>query len=143
MKIAKEFRWEMGHRLPEHAGACRNVHGHSYRLVVEVEGEVEPRTGMVMDFADISAIVKPYVAELDHAFLCQEDDIPVRELLERMDLKRVYIPFPSTVENICRMFAERLRPAFAGVGSVRSFTIRIWETASSVAELSQVILPTA
>ena len=27
MKIAKEFRWEIGHRLPEHFGLCKNIHG--------------------------------------------------------------------------------------------------------------------
>ena len=40
MKIAKEFRWEMGHRLPEHFGLCKNIHGHSYKMIVEFEGEL-------------------------------------------------------------------------------------------------------
>lgn len=137
MKIAKEFRWEMGHRLPNHDGACRNLHGHSYRMVVEVEGEVNPETGMVIDFADISAKVKPLVAELDHAFLCQEDDVEVRELLESLNLKRILIPVPSTVENICGLFVERLTSAFAAESEVQAFTVRIWETASSVAEIRQ------
>jgi len=137
MKIAKEFRWEMGHRLPNHDGACRNVHGHSYRLVVEIEGEVNPETGMVIDFAEISAKVKPFVAELDHAFLCQDSDTEVLALLERMEMKRVIIPFPSTVENICRLFVERLRPAFAMESGLEAFTVRIWETASSVAEIRE------
>ena len=137
MKIAKEFRWEMGHRLPLHEGACKNLHGHSYRMVVEVEGEVNPETGMVIDFADISAKVKPFLNELDHAFLCQADDAEVRDLLERMDLKRIYIPKPSTVENICGMFVERLRPAFLSETQVTAFTVRIWETASSDAEITE------
>jgi 6-pyruvoyltetrahydropterin/6-carboxytetrahydropterin synthase len=140
MKIAKEFRWEMGHRLPNHPGHCRNLHGHSYRMVVEVEGDVDPATGMVIDFADIKAIVKPLVDELDHAFLCQQDDHEVRELLERNDWKRVMIPVPSTVENICALFVERLKPAFAQEGPVTAFTVRIWETASSVAEIRAVLL---
>jgi 6-pyruvoyltetrahydropterin/6-carboxytetrahydropterin synthase len=139
MKIAKEFRWEMGHRLPNHDGACRNVHGHSYRMQVEVEGHVDPETGMVMDFGDISAIVKPLVAELDHAFLCQDSDTEVLELLERMDMKRVIIHVPSTVENICKLFIDRLRPVFARVPQVRTFTVRIWETASSEAELTESV----
>jgi 6-pyruvoyltetrahydropterin/6-carboxytetrahydropterin synthase len=139
MKIAKEFRWEMGHRLPKHDGACKNLHGHSYRLVVEVEGDLNPETGMVIDFAEISAKVKPFVAELDHAFLCQEDDTEVRALLEKMNLKRIYIPFPSTVENICRLFVERLRPAFAQETRIHAFTVRIWETASSGAEIREIL----
>lgn len=137
MKIAKEFRWEMGHRLPNHDGQCRNVHGHSYRMVVEVEGEIDPETGMIIDFADISKKVKPLVAELDHCFLCQEDDQEVRDLLESMDMKRVYISVPSTVENICGLFVERLKTAFTEDNNVEAFTVRIWETASSVAEIRQ------
>jgi 6-pyruvoyltetrahydropterin/6-carboxytetrahydropterin synthase len=139
MKIAKEFRWEMGHRLPNHDGACRNVHGHSYRMVVEVEGDVNPETGMIIDFSDISAKVKPLVAELDHCFLCQESDQEVRDLLERMDMKRVMIPVPSTVENICGLFVERLKSAFASEPQVQAFTVRIWETASSVAEIREAL----
>jgi len=139
MKIAKEFRWEMGHRLPNHPGHCRNLHGHSYRMVVEIEGEMNPNTGMVIDFADLKAIVKPLVDELDHAFLCQESDVEVKELLEKNDWKRVMIPVPSTVENICGLFVERLQPAFAAGTPVTAFTVRIWETASSVAEIRTVI----
>ena len=55
MKIAKEFRWEMGHRLLEHKGKCYNLHGHSYKLLVEFGGEVEPN-GMVMDYFDVKKI---------------------------------------------------------------------------------------
>ena len=41
MKIAKEFNWEMGHRLPEHFGKCKNIHGHSYKMMVELEGDLD------------------------------------------------------------------------------------------------------
>jgi 6-pyruvoyl-tetrahydropterin synthase len=108
-------------------------------MVVEVEGEVNPQTGMVIDFSEIAAKVKPLVSELDHCFLCQEDDVEVRELLESMDLKRILIPVPSTVENICGLFVDRLKPAFAAESEVQAFTVRIWETASSVAEIRQVL----
>ncbi len=80
MLISKEFKWEMGHRLPRHNGACKNVHGHSYRLRVEIEGEPNEE-GMVIDFHDISAAVKPLIAELDHAFLCEESDVEMLQFL--------------------------------------------------------------
>src|SRR5437868_1916429 len=57
-RIAKDFRWEMAHRLPEHEGGCRNVHGHSYRMWVEISGEPQAN-GMVLDYFEISAIVDP------------------------------------------------------------------------------------
>ena len=135
MKIGKEFRWEMGHRLPEHDGNCRNLHGHSYRMVVEVEGDIDAATGMVMDFGDISKVVKPTVEELDHAFLCQESDTELLELIQRMEWKLVVLPVPSTVENICGIFVDRLLPIFSDLRNLEAFTVRIWETASSVAEI--------
>lgn len=135
MKIAKHFRWEMGHRLPEHDGECRNVHGHSYKMTVQVEGEPDFDTGMVIDFNDISAAVKPLLQELDHAFLCQDCDEDLLALLCDMEMKHVVIPYPSTVENLCQMFADRLEPMFATYDNLRAFTILIYETESSVAEL--------
>ena len=66
MKIAKEFRWEMGHRLQCHKGKCINLHGHSYKLLVEFIGNVEDN-GMVMDYFDVKEVVGPIVEELDHS----------------------------------------------------------------------------
>lgn len=134
MMISKEFRWEMGHRLPLHNGACRNVHGHSYRLLLEVEGEPDAE-GMIIDFHHISAAVKPFIAELDHAFLCEQADEEMLEFLRAKDMKLYVIPWPSTVENICRLFGEKLRPFFASHPNVVCFRVRINETASSEAML--------
>jgi 6-pyruvoyltetrahydropterin/6-carboxytetrahydropterin synthase len=133
MRIAKEFRWEMGHRLPLHDGACRNLHGHSYRLEVTIEGEPDLRTGMVVDFQDVSAAVKPLVAELDHCFLVQDSDAELLDYLRRHALKHTVIPFPSTVENLCRLFADRLRPFFRSCAGVQRFSTRIFETPTSSA----------
>ena len=63
MKISKEFRWEMGHRLPFHDGLCRNIHGHSYYMVIEIEGELN-ENGMIIDFYDLGKAVKPIIDEL-------------------------------------------------------------------------------
>lgn len=135
MRIAKEFRWEMGHRLPLHDGACRNLHGHSYKLVVEIEGDPDPATGMVVDFQDVSAAVKPFVGELDHCFLVQDSDEELLGYLRRNDLKHTVIPFPSTVENLCRMFAAKLAAFLARHAAARALSITIFETPTSSATL--------
>ena len=65
--VAKEFRFEAAHSLPHLAEGhqCRNVHGHSYRFRVEIEGPIDER-GFVIDYAEIAAAVDPIVAKLDH-----------------------------------------------------------------------------
>jgi 6-pyruvoyltetrahydropterin/6-carboxytetrahydropterin synthase len=134
MKLAKEFRWEMGHRLPEHAGSCRNVHGHSYKLVVEVEGGVR-EDGMIIDLQDIARAVKPLLEKLDHAFLCEEADVEMLAFLQQHSMKVYIIPYPSTVENICRLIANELEPFMFGYENVDQFSVRVYETPNSMAEL--------
>lgn len=72
MKLTKIFTFEASHILPKHPGRCSRLHGHSWVLKVSVEGKVQPETGFVMDYADISAMVKNYVIDaLDHRHLGQ------------------------------------------------------------------------
>ena len=133
MRLRKEYRWEMGHRLPDHDGGCKNLHGHSYRLEIILDGSVG-ENGMVVDFNDISRIVKPMIAELDHAFMVDRADTPVMEFLETQALKTVIVDFPSTVENLCCYFTDRIWPAMAPYPNVDALTVRIFETPNSAAE---------
>ena len=135
MKITKRFRWEMGHRLPNHGGLCRNLHGHSYSLLVELEGEPD-ESGMIVDFDVVTRVVKPLITELDHAFLVDTDDTVLIELLINQSMKHVVIPYPSTVENICRMIAENLTPALAGHPTVTAFSLTLFETETASASLT-------
>jgi 6-pyruvoyltetrahydropterin/6-carboxytetrahydropterin synthase len=71
--LTKEFKFEAAHRLPHHDGPCRDLHGHSYKLILETRGDLigsGPKSGMVVDYGDISKVVKPFLVEkLDHKFL--------------------------------------------------------------------------
>ena len=74
VRITREYDWEMGHALKNHAGKCFQPHGHNYRLEVEVSGPIDDRSNMVWDFADLDILVNPIVRELDHQFLVHPDD---------------------------------------------------------------------
>ena len=71
MKLTKTFTFEASHILPKHPGKCSRLHGHSWVLKVSVEGAVRLSTGFVMDYADMSAVVKPLIELLDHRHLGQ------------------------------------------------------------------------
>jgi len=80
MRIRRRYRFEASHVLPRHPGRCRNLHGHSYQLVVEVRGAIDEEQGMVLDFADLDAIVdRKVIAELDHRHLNELIDNPTAE----------------------------------------------------------------
>lgn len=71
MEIYKEFTFEAAHRLPNVpvGHKCSRLHGHSYRVAVHVEGDVDEVSGWVMDFGDISCVAKPLISQLDHYYL--------------------------------------------------------------------------
>ena len=71
MIIYKQFTFDSAHFLPNvpEGHKCRQIHGHTYQLTVYAEGPLLNHEGWVLDFADLKAIVKPLVDQLDHALL--------------------------------------------------------------------------
>ncbi|MFI5236699.1 MAG: 6-pyruvoyl trahydropterin synthase family protein [Ignavibacteriales bacterium] len=132
MKIAKEFRWEMGHRLPEHFGLCKNIHGHSYKMIVEFDGELD-KNGMVMDYYDVEKIINPVIEKLDHAFMVNKEDWMVLEFLERVNSKKVLVEFQSTAENICLYLLNEIQKARLP-GNINEINVRVYETTHDYAE---------
>ena len=133
IKIAKEFHWEMAHRLPYHKKGCQNIHGHSYRMFVEIEGVPQP-TGMLMDYGELKALVKPLVDELDHAFLCSNDDTVTKEFLIKNGFKGVYVDFYTTAENLTFYLIRKIKEKLVPYKNIITLKVRIQETTSSYAE---------
>jgi len=101
IRVYKEFRFEAAHSLPhlpkEHK--CHNVHGHSYLVRVTVEGDVDPSTGMVIDYAIISQHFKTLVHDvLDHRFIndVQGLRISTSEVLAEWIWKKLQPHIPVT-----------------------------------------------
>ena len=71
VELVKDFRFEAAHFLPNVPAGhkCLRMHGHSFRGEVAVRGEIDPRLGWVVDFADLKRAVDPIVARLDHYLL--------------------------------------------------------------------------
>ena len=71
MELFKEFIFEAAHRLPHvpEGHKCGRLHGHSFRVAIYIEGEVDPYTGWIRDFSEIKAIFKPIYEQLDHNYL--------------------------------------------------------------------------
>lgn len=136
--IAKEFRWEMGHRLPFHSGLCKNIHGHSYTLRVELEGELD-ENGMVMDFYDINAVVDPIVEQLDHAFICDENDAVMIEFFLTNPMKTVVVPFVTTAENICHWILQQIEDTLNQNTRIHRISARLHETEKAYAQCSVVL----
>ncbi|MDR3583772.1 MAG: 6-carboxytetrahydropterin synthase QueD [Desulfosporosinus sp.] len=122
IKTTKSFTFDAAHFLPNHKGKCANMHGHTYRLDVTVirdngklcnDGSDE---GMVIDFADLKAIVKA-------------------EVIDRMDHKVLndVLPFRTTAENMVTHIFGILTDKLQSTGVIVD-RVKLWETPDSYAE---------
>lgn len=71
VELVKTFRFEAAHRLPRlpESHKCHRLHGHSFRVDVSVEGEVDPDLGWLIDYAELARVFEPIRSRLDHACL--------------------------------------------------------------------------
>ena len=103
MDIFKAFTIEAAHRLPNvpEGHKCARLHGHSFRIELHVSGEVDPRLGWVMDFAELKAAFKPLYDQLDHHYLNEIDGLenPTSERLAMWIWERMkpVVPLLSAV----------------------------------------------
>jgi 6-pyruvoyltetrahydropterin/6-carboxytetrahydropterin synthase len=69
--IFREFTFEAAHRLPNvpHGHKCATLHGHSYKVRIEIEGELDPQAGWFCDWADIDCWWNHVYTTLDHRTL--------------------------------------------------------------------------
>lgn len=111
MILIKEFEFDAAHNLIHYHGKCEKLHGHTYKLVVKLEGEPD-KEGMIYDFVELKKIVRERVVDkLDHAYI---NDI---------------IPQP-TAENIAMFVWNELKDVLKRENS-RLFEVEIWETKTS------------
>lgn len=101
--LTKDFRFEAAHTLPkvppDHQ--CARMHGHSYKVEISVHGPVDSASGWLMDHGEISNLVKPVIAELDHRYL---NDIPGLE--------------NPTFEQLAVWLWGRIKPSLPGLSEV-------------------------
>lgn len=111
MELKKIYRFEASHILPKHPGKCSRLHGHSWVLHVAVRGPVNRETGFVMDFGDISKVVKPIVESLDHRHLGTWELIgrPTGDPINEWSVKTLPWGFYPTSENLLIWLAGQLK----------------------------------
>ena len=71
MLIFKTFTFDAAHFLPEVpvTHKCRQLHGHTYRLSVYIEGIPDATTGWIMDFTEVKKEVEGVLVQIDHTYL--------------------------------------------------------------------------
>jgi 6-pyruvoyltetrahydropterin/6-carboxytetrahydropterin synthase len=147
--ISKSFELSMAHRLPNHDGHCRRLHGHTYKVDLMIGGgmnieEGSPKQGMVIDFNDVKALWADVHEDLDHHTLFWREDpmlrdlkiaVSVKENIDIDELGDVWTAYleegaPPTAEYIASTLFNNLFPHMLPLGGVLR-AVRVWETSTS------------
>jgi len=109
MKLGITTHFDAAHSLALHPGKCKQLHGHTYRVDIVVEGEQHEETGCVADFAELKAVIADVLALVDHTYL--------NEVLR----------YPTS-ENIALFLQSELEQRFSGSTlGVSLHSVRVWE----------------
>lgn len=79
MKLGVTTDFSAAHSLSRHPGKCKNLHGHTYRVDVVVEGEKKDDTECVADFAEMKALIEEVIELVDHKHLNEIISYPTSE----------------------------------------------------------------
>jgi 6-pyruvoyltetrahydropterin/6-carboxytetrahydropterin synthase len=111
VELTKEYRFEAAHRLPcvPEGHKCSRLHGHSYKVEMEIKGPVNPETGWLIDFGVLDEAWAVLHARLDHQCLNEVSGLE-----------------NSTCENLAAYIWQALRPAVPQISAVT-----VWETFDS------------
>lgn len=130
--ITKEVYFCYGHRLMNHAGKCRHLHGHSVKASISIQEDQLNQQGMVCDFADIRDCVEAFIDEhLDHNFLLHKDD-PLIPLLISNDERFLALDEHPTAEVLSKLIFQHIKQSGFNVVQVT-----LWETASAYASYQE------
>ncbi len=104
VRLIKSFTFEAAHDLPTfpEGHKCRRLHGHSFRVEVAVEGEVDPARGYLVDYGELSAACEPLRVALDHSYLNEIDGLsnPTSEQIARWLWLRLAPALPTLAEIV-------------------------------------------
>ncbi len=109
MKLGVETDFSAAHSLSKHPGKCRNLHGHTYKVEVVVEGAKKEDIECVADFSEVKTLIEDAIALVDHTNLNE------------------VIAYPTS-ENIALFLKTELEKRLNGSNlGVKLHSIRIWE----------------
>ncbi len=132
--IKSEDSFDAAHFLKDYEGKCRNVHGHRWRVLAEIQGEQlseERQTrGMLFDFSELKGLLKSLCDALDHSLIYEKGSLREKtlEALTEEGFKMNEVPFRPTAENFARYFYKKIEEK-----GYRVHRVEVYETPNNCA----------
>lgn len=108
--LKAEHSFDSAHFLANYKGKCANIHGHRWRVEIEVQSETLVNggqlDGMVIDFGDLKKDVKEMADYYDHALIIQKGTMREETLncIVQDGFNVIQVNFRPTAENFAAFF---------------------------------------
>ncbi len=112
--IKVEDSFDAAHFLAGYHGKCSNLHGHRWRVEIEVSGDLvsdDPHlNGMIIDFGELKADLKRETERFDHQFIIQKESLKdtTVQALQEEGFSLVEVMFRPTAENFAKYFFDKI-----------------------------------
>ena len=112
--LKTEQSFDSAHFRADYVGKCRNIHGHRWRVIIEIQGDAllasGEKRGMLVDFGDLKNDLKKLADELDHSLIIESGSLKdaTMEALRDEEFRIVEFPFRPTAENFAKYFYDRM-----------------------------------
>jgi len=120
--VFKDFQISAAHAIRGHTRGCQNLHGHNYRVRVFATARELDEIGMVIDFADLKAVVSEVVGPFDHRVINEIAPFDERNTTAELISQWVY-----------REVSRRLSDLDGVASRIRVTRVEVWETPTSCA----------
>jgi 6-pyruvoyltetrahydropterin/6-carboxytetrahydropterin synthase len=141
--LKAEHSFDSAHFLAKYEGKCGNIHGHRWKVEIEVQSEAlvsgGQLDGMVIDFGDLKRDVKVMVDYYDHALIIQEGTMREETLscICEDGFKVIEVKFRPTAENFAAFFFNTMK---SNGYKIKRATVYETPSNSAVYEESEVSL---
>lgn len=121
--VKTEECFDSAHFLAGYDGKCRNIHGHRWKVVIEVQRENLSEAGMVIDFTDLKKGLKAFVDGFDHALIIERNSLKYTtyKALAEDGFKIIEVDFRPTAENFAKYFFDEFSAKYSGIRAVEVY----------------------
>ena len=138
--IAAEMTFDAAHRLSNYQGKCKRIHGHTYKVIVEVSSKDLNEWGAVMDFGDLKKIMNNHIDQrYDHKLLLYVDDPINKQIADALPDKDwvVWMNTNTTAEHIAQEIYIELKVVLRMNKAVRLERVTVYETPKNAASYEE------
>lgn len=136
--LVSENSFDAAHFLHGYNGKCSNIHGHRWRVVVEIFSDKlsddKQTRGMVVDFDTLKEDIKQEVDYFDHSLIIEAGTLKEKnyEALKEEGIRLIELDFRTTAENFSKYFYDRFEKKGYNVKQVS-----VYETPNNCATYSK------